>query len=897
VTIDRWVRRGLLRLRSIFRRDVVDQELDEELQYHLDQQVAENVRHGMTPSAAREAARHAIGNVPRYKDEAREARGTRWADELSRDVRFAIRSLRRSPVFTATVVVTLALGTGANTAMFTLLRGTLLKPLPNRNGDQLLYIRQPARGLGTRNAQFSVPEIMDIRAGADALAEVADFSPSSFSILDDEGHPTVIDAGVVSGNYFDVMGLKPAAGRLTSHADDEPSSPSVTVLSHRFWMEHFGGDPDVVGRKIRLDSTLSTVIGVVQPAPQYPFPTDVLVNIVTSSHHLSAAMVTSRTHRMTEIFARLAPNHELTEARAQIERLTSNMRRDHPEAYPKKAGFDIDVTTLREAVNERAKLMFWVLMGAATFVLLVAVANVSNLTLMRGAQRQREMVVRAALGAERGRLRRLLLVENLALALVGGALGIAVSVASLKLITGFAAQLTARAAEIGIDATVLGVALATSIAAALVLSFIPRIGDHRVIGTALAPAGRRTTLGVGAKRFHRSLVVVQLAVCMVLLTGAGLLLRTLVQLESVDVGVRVENVMTLDLPPAPGSFATGPGPVIANYQRMRDRVAALPGVTFAGLGISVPLRHAGGLREVRLENQTATAATPAPQAAFRTADPGYFGAVGVPLVKGRLFEKTDDQSAPPVAIVSRSLAKRLFGSQEAIGQFISFTPTPNRPNPPTDAWRAIVGVVGDVRDAGIESDPTPAVFVPFVQSGMPFASLLVRTSSDPASLRRAVIKAIQEASPKQPLGTVTTLEEIRDETIGPRRLNALFVTSFAGLAFLIAIVGVAGVLAASVRSRTNEFGIRMSLGAGPERLRRLVLGEGGLLILLGIGVGSAGSFFAARALQSLLFGVAVHDPVTFVGAAALLAGVGVAACLGPAKRAARVDPAVALRAE
>src|SRR3569833_584315 len=487
----------------------------------------------MTPAIARQAAQHALGNVPHYKDQAREARGTRWFDELSGDVRFALRSLRRSPAFTATVVVTLALGTGANTAMFTLLRGTLLKPLPNRDGDQLVYIRQPARGLNTRNAQFSVPEIADIRSGVDALSQVADFSPSSFSIVDAEGHPTVINAGVVSGNYFDVMGLKPEAGRLTTTADDDPSAPSVTVLSHAFWMDHFGGDADVIGKKIRLDSTLSTVIGGVQPAPQYPFATDVLVNIVSSSHHLSAAMVTSRTHRMTEVFARLAPRRELTEARAEVERVTSNMRRDHPEAYPVKAGYGIDVTTLREAVNERATLMFWVLMGAATFVLLVAIANVSNLTLMRGAQREREMVVRAALGAGRGRLRRLLLVENLVLALIGGVLGIAVSLASLKLITGFAAQLTARAAEITVDATVLGVALATSVAAALVLSFVPRIGNLRVIGAALAPAGRRATLGAGAKRFQRSLVVVQLSVCMVLLTGAGLLLRTLVVLESV----------------------------------------------------------------------------------------------------------------------------------------------------------------------------------------------------------------------------------------------------------------------------------------------------------------------------------------------------------------------------
>jgi putative ABC transport system permease protein len=330
---------------------------------------------------------------------------------------------------------------------------------------------------------------------------------------------------------------------------------------------------------------------------------------------------------------------------------------------------------------------------------------------------------------------------------------------------------------------------------------------------------------------------------------------------------------------------------------IRDRVAALPGVSFAGLGLNVPLRRAGGLRDIRVENQTAGAGTAAPQATLRTADAGYFDAAGISLVKGRFFEKTDDQSAPPVAIISRSLAKRIFGKEDPIGHYLSFVPVPGRSNPAADSWRSIVGVVGDTRDAGIESDPVPAVFLPLTQSGMAYASLLVRTRSDPGPMKRAIIQSIQTASPRQPVGDVTTLEDIRDATIGPRRLNALFVTCFAALAFLIAIVGVVGVLAASVRSRTAEFGIRMSLGAAPERLRRMVLSEGGVLIALGIGVGVAGSFFAARLLNSLLFGVTVHDPATFVTATVLLAGVGIAACLGPAARAASVDPAVALRAE
>ncbi len=899
MTADRWIRRIALRLRSLFQRGVVNRELDDEFQYHLEQQTAQNIRRGMPLPDAREAARRAFGNIPYHKEQARDERGTRWIEEVLGDVTFAARSLRRAPAFTLAVVATLTLGIGANTAMFTLLRGTLLKPLPNRDGDRILYLKQSAPGLKIGNATFSLPEIFDLRAGTKTLAQVADFSQTSITIVDAEGHPTRINAGVVSGNYFDVMGLKPVAGRLTSALDDGPSVPSVTVLSFPFWKEHFGGDPGVVGRTLHLDSALTTIVGVVQSAPQYPFPTDVYVNIVTSPHHLGAAMTTSRGHRMTEVFARLAPNHDVLQARADVDRVAANMRRDHAESYETRAHYGIEVTTLRQAVTERASLMFWLLMGAAGFVLLVACANVSNLTLMRSAEREREMVVRLALGAGRARLRRLLLVENLLLALVGGVLGVLVSFASLKLLTAFAAQLTPRASEIGVDGAVLFVGLATSVAAAIGLSFVPGLGRPRVLGAALAPAGRRATLGRGAKRFQRSLVVVQLAVCMLLLTGAGLLLRTLQRLHAIDTGVRAENVLTLQLPPSRVDRALRPEDLVARYQSLRDRVASLPGVTRVGLGLSVPLNGfaGGGGQEIRVEEQPPVATgSAAPRALFETSDPDYFAAAGIPVIKGRTFEASDNAAAPLVVIVNRSLAKQFFGDRDPIGKRISWTAA-SRFIPQADSWRTIVGVVGDTRDAGIESEPLPAVYQPFAQSGVMTASLLVRTASDALSFGPAVVQAIREGFPRQLIDNVTTLEDIRDASVVPRRLNAMFLAAFAALAFLIAIVGIVGVLASSVRSRTAELGIRMSLGAAPERLRRMVLTEGGILIALGIGIGVAGSVFTVRLLQNLLFGITPYDPATFVAATVLLAGVGIAACLGPAARAASVDPAVALRAD
>lgn len=894
MTIDRLIRLVPLRLRSLFRKAIVDRELDDEFTYHIDQQAAENIRRGMDPISARHAARRALGNITYHKEQARDTRGTRWAEELLGDVRFAVRSLRRARIYTLAVIATLALGIGANTAMFTLLRGTLLKPLPNRDGERIVYLRQSAPGLGLRNATFSVPEIADLRAGSKTMSQIADFSTTSLPLLDADGHPTVVNAGVVSGNYFDVMGLRPVVGRLIGVIDDIPSAPSVTVLSYQFWIEHFGGDPSVIGRTVRFDSTLSTIVGVVQSAPQYPYETDVLVNIVTSAHHLSAAMATSRGHRMTEVFGRLAPGTSVEQARDEVGRLAANMQRENPVSYDVKGHYEIQLATLREAVNERAKLMFWLLMGAAAFVLLVACANVSNLTLMRGAEREREMVVRLALGAGHGRLRRLLLVENLVLALVGGVFGILVSLGSLKLLTAFAAQLTPRAPEIGIDRTVLLVALITSAAAAIILSFIPGRRKERTPGAALAPAGRRATLGRGAKRFQRSLVVVQLAVCMVLLTGAGLLLRTLLTLDAVDSGVRVENVVSLQLPLMRPSASTQLVDHYQRYEALRDRVARSPGVRRAALGLANPLRNVG-LVDLQVEDFS-TSGQPLPRAAYKTADPNYFLVSGIPVIKGRGFEETDRESAPLVAVVSRSLAKQLFHDEDPIGKRIAFTAS-SRFILDAVNWRTIVGVVGDTRDAGLETDPTPAVFLPFGQAGIMGVTMLVSTKSDPVAAERSIVQSIRDAAPGQAVTAVKTLEEIRDAAVVPRRLNAMFVASFAGLAFLIAIVGIAGVLASSVRSRTSELGIRMSLGAEPKRLRRMVLAEGGILIVLGIFIGGAGSILTSRLLGGLLFGVTPHDPTTFAGSVLLLAGVGIAACTGPAVRASRIDPAVALRAE
>jgi len=810
------------------------------------------------------------------------------------DLRRVFRSLYRARGFTVAVILTLALGIGANTAMFTLLRGTLLRPLPNREGERLVYLRQSAKGAGQDNVLFSVPEIIDYRTASRTLSAVAEYSGLTFTMVNND-EPVHIQAGVISGNYFEVMGLAPVVGRLTTGRDDGPAAAPVAVLSHQFWMEKFGGDPKVVGRTVRINDMVSTIIGVVQRAPQYPARTDVFVNMVTSPHHLSATMKTGRTHRMTEVFGRLASNASVEQARAEITRIGTTVRADHPEAYERASRYEIAVSPLKVALNERASLTLWLLMGAAGFVLLIACANVANLTLMRGVGREREMLVRAALGAGSWRLRWLLMIENLALALVGGALGVLVAFAGLKMLVAFAQQLTPRADEIRVDGLVLTVSLITSIVAAVVLSFVPKIGAGAALAAPLAAAGRRTTAGRGRHRLQNTLVITQLAVCMVLLTAAGLLVRTLSKLQSVETGVRAENVLTMEIPIESNAISTPEK--LAMYERMRDRVASLPAVQVASIGSSVPLRSTFFVLEVKAEGRPLGSGEATPRATYKTADPEYFRAAGIPLLKGRAFASTDRRDAARVVIINKSFAERLFGNQDPIGRRIAWTGEVLKFIPVTGDWRTVVGVVGDTRDAGLDSDPTPTVFQPFAQEEIFNGSMVIRTKSNPSLLQPAALRAIRELYPRQLIENVATLEEVRDATVAPRRLNALFIASFGALAMIIAMVGIAGVLAFSVSSRTAEIGIRMSLGADASRVRRMVLSEGGALLVVGLAAGVTGALVTSRLLRGLLFGVAPHDPATLGAVALIIAAVGIAACWLPAARAARVDPAVALRAE
>jgi putative ABC transport system permease protein len=811
---------------------------------------------------------------------------------LASDLRFALRSLSRSRGFALAVIVTLGLGIGANTAIFSVVRGVMLRPLPNRDGDRLLYLRQSTNAPGGEDIAFSVPEINDFRESSKTLGGIAEYSPYTVTLLNDH-RAERLSVGLVTGNYFSVMGLSPVVGRAFGPEDDGRGAAPVMILTHEYWEKKFAGDPSIVGKTLRVGGKVVTVVGVLQSAPYFPAKIDALMNMVNSEHHLSATMITGRTHRMTEMIARLAPGATLQQTRAEVAGITDRVHRQYPESYDAGSHFQVTVTPYRDVLAQKAKLTLYLLMGAAGFVLIIACANVANLTLMRGVRREHELVIRAALGAGVARLRKLLLVENLLLALTGSALGLAIAFGGVRMLTALAARYSPRADEIRIDGVVLAFTLLLAVVVSIILSFAPHLASESSLNASLSAGARRLTT-VRRQRLQQTLVVAQVAVSVMLLTGAGLLMRTMQQLSEVSTGLNSDAMLTMEVPKDFNGMKKEE--MIADYQRMRQQLVSLPGVQQVGLGSTMPLRAAGILLDVKAETHPLAPGEAQPQGEYRSASPDYFQASGIPLLKGRVFSANDDEKSGKVAILNKTLADRLFGDRDPIGQRIAWTGDVLRfIGISENDWRTVVGVVGNTKDGGLDAVPLPAVFIPFAQSDFPIGGFVIRAKGDAAALAPAATKALRQVAPDQPIEHVMTVAQIRDESVAPRRLNAMLVSSFGLLALIVAAVGIAGVLAFAVSARTNEIGIRMSLGADGGRVQRMIISEGGVLVVLGLGLGVIGALSLSRLMQGLLFGVQPHDPATLVGVSAVMALVGILACWIPALRAARIDPAVALR--
>ncbi|MGQ0642059.1 MAG: ABC transporter permease, partial [Gemmatimonadaceae bacterium] len=780
-----------------------------------------------------------------------------------------------------------------NTAIFSVVRGVLLRPLPHRDGDRLVYLRHSINGPGGEDINFSVPEILDFRDGAKSLGGIAEYSPIAYTIQSEGGEAQRINIGLVTGNFFQIMGLSPVMGRMLTSADDGTGVPPVIVLTHEFWMNRFGGDSSIVGKTVRMDGRAVEVVGVVQPAPHFPTRNDALMNMVISEHHTSAMMVHGRTHRMTQMIARLAPGATIAQAKAEVAAVRQRVQAEFKDAYDPGSGYRVTLIPFQEVLGERAKLTLWLLMGAAAFVLIIACANVANLTLMRGVRREQELVVRSALGAGTARLRRLLLAENLVLAVGGAILGLLLARIGVGLLISLAERYSPRANEISLDGTVLVFTTVLTLVVAVLLAFAPKLAKEGTLGTYVSAGAARVSGSLRRQRLQRGLVVAQIAVSVMLLAGAGLLTRTIMELSRVDTGLRAEEVLTMEVPVG---GARSDADAKALYDRMRQEIGGVPGVSEVGLGSTVPLRSTQFQLEIKADGRPLAAGEAIPRAEYRTASPEFFRAAGIPLLKGREFTSTDRDSAARVVVVNQMLADKMFGERDPIGQRIAWTGDVLRFIPVSGDWRTIVGVVGNTKDSGLDAEPFPVVYMPFVQEvSFGQAGIVIRAANDAPSLIPATTRLVRGIVPDAPIENVLTVDQIKDRSVAPRRLNAVLISSFSILALIIASVGIAGVLAFSVSARTNEIGIRMSLGADKGRVQRMVLSEGGVLLGLGLVLGVIGAVLASRLIRSFLFGVAPNDPITLASVAVLMAAVGVAACWVPALRAAKVDPAVAIR--
>jgi putative ABC transport system permease protein len=811
---------------------------------------------------------------------------------LISDFRYAVRSLSRARGFTIAVVLTLGLGIGANTAIFSVVRGVLLRPLPHKDGERLVYLRHSIKGPGGESVNFSVPEITDFRESAKSLAGIAEYSGMIYT-LQGKQDAVRMTVGLVTGNYFNVMGLSAIAGRLLNDGDDGLNVPPVMVLTYEYWMKRFGGDRGIIGQHVRLGGKSVQIVGVVQPAPYFPRPMDALLNMVMSEHHTSAMMVQGRSHRMTEMIARLAPGATVDQAKAEATAINARVVKAYPQDYDPGSEYKITVLPFQEVLGEKAKLTLWLLMGAAAFVMIISAANVANLTLMRSVRREHELVVRAALGAGTARLRRLLLVENLVLALTGAALGLVIAVGGVQLLVSLAERYSPRANEIRLDGMVLSFTLLLSIVVAIILSFAPKLAKEGSLAAWVAAGVNRMTGGARRQRLQRGLVVAQIAVSVILLTGAGLLTRTMLQLSDVSTGLTTEQILTMEVP---FDFeARKDEDAKALFERMQLEVAAIPGVSEVGIGSTMPLRATEAVLDVKAEGRPLQSGEAIPRADFRTVSPGFFHAAGVPLLSGREFAETDGKTSNKVVILNKTLADRLFGDRDPIGQRVAWTGEVLKFIGLSDEWRTVVGVVGDTKDGGLDAAPRGVMFQPLKQEPMFGGGLVIRAQRDPAALAPAATRIVRSIVPNDPIENVLTIGQIKDQSVAPRRLNAILVSSFGVLAVIIAAVGIAGVLAFSVSARTNEIGIRMSLGADSARVQRMILAEGGILLVYGLFLGVAGALIGTRLIQGLLFGVAPNDPITLVTVAVMMVLVGVAACWLPALRAAKIDPAVAIR--
>ena len=888
------------RLDALLRHGDLDRGLHAEVRFHVDMETEKNIKLGMSPEDARLKALRSFGPMEKHKEDTREARGVSWLETLVADVRYGGRALFKHPGYALLAVLTLGLGIGANTAIFSVINGVLLKPLPYEHGDRLVIVQQSRPLSGQPQVGVAIAEYFDYRErGKDVFDGLVEYHQMNFDLIN-RGEPDRVNTGVVSANFFDLLGIKPILGRTFVAADDVRDAEAVLVLSHTYWRQKFGGDPNIVGQVFEMNDRPHRVIGVLPNVPHYPQENDVYMPVLACPFRAAGERQMAQNRRAfggLSVFGRLKEGATPEQAASTVGAICHTFTQDNAfrQVYrPETSGFRATTIPVRDALTTGARQLLLLLLGITGLVLLIACANVANLTLARMLGRDRELAMRAALGAGRGRLVRQLLTESTLLAVVGGVIGIVVAWLTIDMLTTFVGRFTSRTGEITLDPIVLIFTLGISIFTGLLFGTLPALGSRVDLVSALKQGGGQAGDAGSRKKMQGALIVAQVAVSVMLLVGAGLLLASFYRLQRVETGYRADGVLSAQIF---GNFSRYPN---INAQRklylpVLERLQALPGVTAAAITNAVPLGGgAPGTTRFEIEGRVVDDPERRPTTDVRVASPQYFATIGIPVVSGRVFNDLDTEESMRVVVINKAMTKYWDGTNPIGSQIRPVGP----PNAPPSPWFTVVGVVGDVKQFGLTQDTVAQLYLPLTQTPFGLAGqILLRTQGDPASFGTVLRNTVYAVDPNQPVENVQTLDDLRSEALAAPRLTATLLGVFAALALLVTLAGIGGVIATSVQQRTKEFGLRMALGARRDSVLVMVVRQGLTLVVIGLAIGVVGALAAGRVLSSYLYQTAPSDPLIFAGVALVFVVAGVIACLIPARRATTVDPLIALRAE
>lgn len=868
--------------RRYFRRARWDEERARELQNYLEVETADNIARGMTPEEARYAARRKLGNPTSIREEIYRMNSLNLLESLWQDLRCSFRMMRKNPGFSLIAILTLALGIGANTAIFSVIHAVLLSPLPYNDPGRIMVVVERNLGKGFPGFAVSPPNYMDWRNSANSFEAMSSVSRGSFNFTGGPEPERLIGARVGAA-FFSVFGATPALGRAFLPEDDVEGKASVAILSHGLWIRHFGSDPQIIGKDLTLDGHTYRVVGVMQDGFQFPRGVELWLPSEFEKDDLGPG---ARGAHYLRVVARLKPGVTILQAQAEMESLASRLEQQYPRT---NSGWTARVISLTQSTVGDVRPTLLVLFGAVGFLLLIACANVANLLLARASARQQEFAVRYSLGASRMRIVRQLLTESVVLSVIAAALGVLLAQWAIHGLRTIPPSDLPRASGIQLDSAVLGFTAGIAVLTGLLFGLFPALQVTRTAPAETLKEGGRTYTA-GRHGVRSALVVLETTLAVVLLIGSGLLLKSFLRLQSVDLGFQSKNILTANIA-LPGSKYASPEQRVQFYQRLSGQMRSSPGVKQFALASGDPMEGSNYSFAFATRELEALNPEDQPSCGYYVVSANYFETLGIPLLAGRTFAEADSMSSPRVAIISQMVAHRFFHDRNPVGQQIFIGAGRGK------IWREIVGVVADVKDEDPASEGSLTIYEPFSQVGWDDMTVFLRAEGDVTRLAAALRREVMNVDKDQPVAEVAAGDELMSRAVARPQLRTSLLGLFAGLALVLAGLGIYGVMSNAVEQRTHEIGVRMALGAGRSRVLRMVLRHGVQLTLLGIIFGTAGAFAITRLLKAFLFQVTPTDPATFLSVTMFLFLVAMCACLIPARRATRVDPVIALRYE